>query len=130
MERMDRSETSVAMVGTERFYHHTQHFDMRVGGQWRFVMHGPDGRDYENIMTYDEIVKPERLAYSHGGAGDTAAIQFKVVVTFEDMGEQTRLTMQAIFPTAAERDYVAREHGAVEGGQQTLARLAEFLSQH
>lgn len=115
--------------GPNGFTTTTQHFDIRAGGQWRFVMHGPDGRDYENIVTYDEIVKPERLTYSHGGAGDTASIQFTVVVTFQDMGEQTRLTMHATFPTAAERDYVAREHNAVEGAQQTLARLADYLSQ-
>ena len=39
-------------------------FDMRAGGVWRFVMHGPDGRDYENRITFDEIVKPERLRLS------------------------------------------------------------------
>ncbi len=26
-------------------------FDMRVGGVWRFVMHGPDGRDDQNRIT-------------------------------------------------------------------------------
>lgn len=31
----------------------TRAFDARVGGIWRFVMHGPDGRDYENRITYD-----------------------------------------------------------------------------
>ena len=41
----------------------TSSFDMRPGGVWRFVMHGPDGTDYENRITYDEIVRPERLVY-------------------------------------------------------------------
>ena len=26
----------------------THSFDFRAGGVWRFVMHGPDGRDYQN----------------------------------------------------------------------------------
>ena len=106
----------------------THSFDMRPGGTWRFVMHGPDGRDYQNLITYDEIVKPEKLVYHHGGTAGVEPVQFNVVVTFEDIGgNRTRLTMHALFPTAAERDYVAREYSAVEGGRQTLARLGEYL---
>jgi uncharacterized protein YndB with AHSA1/START domain len=39
----------------------THSFDMRPGGVWRLVMHGPDGRDYQNRITYDKIVPPERI---------------------------------------------------------------------
>ena len=53
-----------------RFSLTTHSFDFRPGGVWRFVMHGPDGRDYQNRVTYDEIVPPERLVYSHGGGND------------------------------------------------------------
>src|SRR5262245_61006115 len=49
--------------GPDGFTTTTSAFDMRPGGVWRFVMHGPDGRDYENRVTFDEIVKPERLVY-------------------------------------------------------------------
>ncbi len=91
-------------------------------------MHGPDGRDYENRITYEEIVKPERLVFRHDGGEDSEHVEFRTTITFEDAGSgKTRLTMTGIFPTAEERDRVAREHGAVEGAQQTLARLAEFL---
>ena len=106
----------------------TSAFDMRPGGVWRFVMHGPDGRDYQNLITYDEIVKPEKLVYRHGGTADVEPVQFSVTVTFEDVGGgKTRLTMHALFPTAAERDRVAKKYGAVEGAQQTFARLGEYL---
>ena len=30
--------------------------DFRVGGQFRFTMHGPDGTDYPNRILYREIV--------------------------------------------------------------------------
>jgi hypothetical protein len=36
--------------------------------------------------------------------------------------------MRARFLTVAARDYVLREHHAAEGGKQTLARLAKYLS--
>jgi uncharacterized protein YndB with AHSA1/START domain len=102
--------------------------DVRPGGVWRFVMHGPDGVDYENRIVYEEIMKPERLVYSHGGGGDVEPVQFQVTVTFEDHDGKTKLTMKALFPSAAERDRVAEKYGAVEGAKQTLERLAEHLA--
>jgi hypothetical protein len=35
--------------------------------------------------------------------------------------------MRTTFATAEERDYVVTEYHAIEGGHQTLGRLAEFL---
>jgi uncharacterized protein YndB with AHSA1/START domain len=113
--------------GPNGFTTTTHAFDMRPGGVWRFVMHGPDGRDYQNRITYEEIVAPERLVYSHGGDEDVEPVQFRVTVTFEDLGGKTRLTMRALFPSAAERDRVVKEYDAAEGGKQTLARLAQHL---
>lgn len=101
--------------------------DVRPGGVWRFVMHGPDGTDYENCITYDEIVRPERLVYSHGGGEEVEPVRFQTTVTFEDHGGKTRLTMRMVFPSAAERDRVAEKYGAIEGAQQTLARLAAYV---
>jgi uncharacterized protein YndB with AHSA1/START domain len=52
---------------------------------------------------------------------------FHNTVTFDDEGGQTALTMRAVFKTAAARDFVARERGAVEGGQQTISRLERYV---
>lgn len=102
--------------------------DVRPGGSWRFVMHGPDGRDYQNRITYREVVPPERLVYTHGGNIDQdEPVGFHVTVTFEDVGGKTRLTMRSVFPTAEERDRVVRDFGAVEGGKQTLERFGAQL---
>jgi len=106
----------------------TSAFDMRPGGMWRFVMHGPDGRDYENRITFEEVVPPERIVYRHGGGDDVEPVQFRTTVLFEDLGDKTRLTMRGQFPSAAERDRVIREYGADTGLAQTLARLAEYLT--
>jgi uncharacterized protein YndB with AHSA1/START domain len=102
--------------------------EVRPGGVWRFVMHGPDGVDYENRIVYEEIVKPERLVYRHSGGDDVEPVQFQTTVTFEDLGGKTRLTMRAVFPSAAERNRVAEEYGAIEGAEQTLGRLAAQLA--
>jgi uncharacterized protein YndB with AHSA1/START domain len=42
--------------------------DVRSGGVWKHVMHGPDGVDYPNKSVFKEVVKPERIVYSHAAA--------------------------------------------------------------
>jgi uncharacterized protein YndB with AHSA1/START domain len=114
--------------GPDGFTTTTRSIDVRPGGVWRLVMHGPDGRDYENRITYDEIVKPERLVYSHGGGDDVEPVRFRVTVTFEDLGGKTGLTMRMLFPSAAERDQVIAKYAADKGLVQTLGRLVEHLA--
>jgi uncharacterized protein YndB with AHSA1/START domain len=113
--------------GPDGFRTTTSAFDFKVGGVWRFVMHGPDGRDYDNRITFDEIVKPERLRYHHGGGDDVEPVQFRTIVTFGDLGGKTRVTLRGEFPTAEERARVIREYGADKGLVQTLARLGEYV---
>lgn len=113
--------------GPNGFTTTTKAFDFRPGGVWRFVMHGPDGRDYENRITFDEIVRPERIVYHHGGDG-VEPVQFNTTITLEDLGGKTRLTWRGDFPTAAERDRVIKEYGAAKGLVENMARLAEFIA--
>jgi uncharacterized protein YndB with AHSA1/START domain len=103
--------------------------DVQPGGVWTFVMHGPDGVDYDNRIVYREIVKPERLVYTHGGGEQRGQPPFEVTVTFADLGGQTRLTLRSVFESGAERDRVVTEYGALEGARQTLERLARYLAQ-
>lgn len=107
----------------------TQSMEVRVGGQWRYTMHGPDGRDYANLITYQEIDEPARLVYAHGGEKDFEQVNFTTTVTFEELPgatPRTKVTMRAVFPSAAARNLVVREYNAAEGGKQHLARLAEY----
>lgn len=115
--------------GPNGFTTTTGSFDFRPGGVWRFVMHGPDGRDYQNRVTYNEIVPPERLVYSHGGGDDVEPVRFTQTVTFEDLGNgKTRITWHGRFPTAEERARLVKDYGADKGLAQTMARLADYLA--
>jgi uncharacterized protein YndB with AHSA1/START domain len=104
--------------------------DFRVGGEWKQVMHGPDGANYQNSHVFQEIVKPERIVMSHGGKKEGgSSVRFVATWTFEVVGEnKTKVTIHMVFPSAAERDRVVREFGAIEGGKQTLERLGEFVA--
>jgi uncharacterized protein YndB with AHSA1/START domain len=91
-------------------------------------MHGPDGRDYQNVVSYTEVQEPVRLGYRHQGAGDTEDIMFEVTVEFvEEAPGTTRIEMRSVFGTAAELRRVIEEFGAKDGARQTLERLAEHL---
>jgi len=119
--------------GPHGFSTTTSRFDMRPGGVWRFVMHGPDGRDYQNRITYEEVVRPERIVYRHGGnedgGGDNVEpVRFTTTVTFDDLGARTRITMRMDFPSAAERARVIAEYGAGKGLVETLARLEQHVA--
>lgn len=98
----------------------THEINVRPGGVWRFIMHGPDGTNYDNQIVYDEIAKPERLVYTHGPAP-----KFQSTVTFADQGGKTKVTLRSVFGSTQERDMIAKY--AVEGGRQHLRCLADFL---
>jgi len=100
--------------------------DVRPGGVWRHMMHGPDGTDYPNEVAYIEVVEPERLVYSLSGNRKGSPCQFHVTVTFEAVADTTILTLRMLFESEEEWKS-ALEYGALEGGNQTFARLAQHL---
>ena len=113
--------------GPNGFTTTTSEMDVRPGGTWRYVMHGPDGTDYPNIIKYREVVRPERLHYWHGDDGTEAPVSFLVTVTFDDEDDKTRVTMRMLFDSKEKKDEVEQSYGAIEGAHQTLGRLEELL---
>lgn len=116
--------------GPNGFSTTTKEMHFEVGGDWIFTMHGPDGTDYPNHIVYTEIRAPELLKYDHFGHKDKEGDppHFKTTIVFEDLGGRTKINMRMLFPTTEKRDEAA-DFGAVEGGKQTLGRLAEFLEE-
>ncbi|MDE3195202.1 MAG: SRPBCC family protein [Acidobacteriota bacterium] len=100
--------------------------DVRPGGEWRYTMHGPDGRDYRNHIVFVEVSRPERLVYRNVPEAGTEPVQFESIVTFDAAGDKTEVTLRMVFPTAKQREFVATQYGAVEGGRQHLGRLAAY----
>ncbi|HEY2261917.1 MAG TPA: SRPBCC family protein [Streptosporangiaceae bacterium] len=114
--------------GPEGFTTTTRSFEFRAGGTWDFVMHGPDGTDYQEWITWREIVPPERIALLHGESRDDPNA-FESVLTFDPAGEQTRIVMRTVFPTRELRDEAAEKYHAIEGGEQTLGNLAAYVAE-
>ena len=114
--------------GPEGFTTTTRAFEFRVGGEWEFVMRGPDGTDYQEWICWTEIAAPERIALRHGAyRGDPNA--FESVFTFAPDGAATRIEMRTVFLTKELRDEVVEKYHAIEGGRQTLSHLAAYVTE-
>ncbi len=114
--------------GPEGFTTTTRAFQFRVGGEWDFVMHGPDGTDYSEWITWTEITPPERIQFRHGESRvDPNA--FNSVLTFAPDGTATRIEMRTVFPTKALRDEAVEKYHAIEGARQTLGNLAAYITE-
>jgi uncharacterized protein YndB with AHSA1/START domain len=102
--------------------------DLRAGGKWRLVMHGPDGTDYPNEMLFTEVVPMERIELElSGGRAGAELLHFHKTLTFAEEEGGTRFTIRITFATAEERDRNVREYGSIEGGEQTMERLDTYL---
>lgn len=101
---------------------------IRKDDRWKFTMHGPDRTDYPNLITYKEIISPERLHYTNTGKEDPENPDFESTVTFEEVApRKTKVTMTVVLPSREALEYVVREHGAKEGGEQTIAKMAAYV---
>lgn len=112
--------------GPRGFTTTTRAFDFRPGGVWDFDLIGPDGTVYPNWVEWREIVPVERIAYRQGGH-ENDPDTFESTVTFADRAGRTEITLRALLNSKAQRDYLAENFRAVEGGRETLERLEEYV---
>lgn len=122
-------DRAVRWWGPDGFTTTTKAFDFRVGGEWVHVMHGPDGTDYPNRTVYREIVPPSRLVLENGWDLPGAPLDYRSVITFERVGERTRLTMHMTFQDAEAFKVAVERYGALQGGIQHVDRLAAYLAE-
>lgn len=98
---------------------------LKEGGDWRFIMHGPDGVDYPNRVHFTTVLPCKELCYEqfdtteHNG-GESL---FTVRVVLEPESNGTRLTMISTFASGKIRDRLVSEYGADKGALETLLRL-------
>jgi uncharacterized protein YndB with AHSA1/START domain len=99
--------------------------DLRVGGGFRFVLEGPDGKKMGMRGVYKEIAPPERSV--HMESFDDYPGESRVTAVFVEEGGKTTMTVTVLYESKFVRDAVLQsgmEHGAAE----TYDRLAEMLA--
>ena len=101
--------------------------DFRVGGSWRFVMRGPDGKDAVFKGVYHEIVVPGRIVATE--CFDEPALgspEWQVTTTYEERDGKTTQTSRCLHPSREHRD--GHLQSGMEGGAgETFDRLEELL---
>ena len=93
-------------------------FDLRHSGEWKFVMHGPDGANYPNESVFVEVAPPERVVFEHLSESH----HFFMTITFTAEGEKTLVGWRQVFDTAEHKQRIAQF--VAEANEQNLSRLA------
>ncbi|MFZ5442952.1 MAG: SRPBCC domain-containing protein [Myxococcota bacterium] len=93
----------------------------RAQGAWRFILHGPDGRNYENHGVFAELLPPSRIVFEH-----QSGPVYRASFDFEALGGRTRVRWHMRF----ENERFLAQHGAlvVSANDENLDRLEAVLS--
>jgi uncharacterized protein YndB with AHSA1/START domain len=110
--------------GPNGFTNSISKMDVRPGGVWEFIMHGPDGTDYKNKHIYKEVVEPEKLVLEH-----VTGPRFLMTVTFEEQGNETLVNIHSIFESAEQLQEVIKVFKADEGMRQNVERMEKYINQ-
>lgn len=108
--------------GPNGFSNSIAKMDVTEGGEWEFIMHGPDGTDYKNKHIYIELVKPERIVLEH-----VTTPKFRMHMHFEEQGNKTLLHIRSEFESAEQLEQVIKVFKADEGLKQNVDRLESYL---
>lgn len=110
--------------GPNGFTNTISKMDIRLGGEWDLVMHGPDGTDYKNKSIFREVIPFKKLVYEH-----VTGPHFFATITFEEQGEQTHLKWHMLFDTKEQFIQVVKTFKADEGLKQNIEKLIVYLTE-
>jgi uncharacterized protein YndB with AHSA1/START domain len=106
----------------------THEMDVKPGGVWRYSQPGRGGALMSFRIKFVELDRPTRLVYDYGSDAENAPDPVRTVVTFDEQNGKTKVTLQLLFVTAAERKQAVK-YGAIVGAMQALETLADYLAQ-
>jgi uncharacterized protein YndB with AHSA1/START domain len=101
--------------------------DLRVGGAYRFVWRGPNGKEMGMGGVYREIVPPERLVATEEFDDPWYEGEALYTTVFVEKGGKTTVTTTVLYASRDVRDSVLKspmERGVAE----SYDRLAEILA--
>lgn len=107
--------------GPNGFTNTFEKYELVPGGEWIFIMHGPDGADYPNKSIFVEIQENQKLVFDH-----VSGHRFRVMATFVEAGNnKTLLTFRMLFDEAAEYEKV--KSFVTEANEQNFDKLEAIL---
>lgn len=109
--------------GPDGFTNSISKMDMKPGGEWNLVMHGPDGKDYINKSVFKEIVKHRKIVIEH-----VSYPKFLTTIEFDPRGEKTFLKWHMLFESREELIRVVKTFKADEGLKQNIRKMELYLN--
>lgn len=109
--------------GPEGFKNNISKMEVNPGGEWEFIMHGPDGTDYKNKHIYLELEKPSRIVMKH-----VSFPPFVMTATFEAKGRKTLVSLHSVFESAEQLAEVINVFKADVGMKQNIARMDAYIT--
>ena len=107
--------------GPNGFMLDTESIDLAEGGHWRFVFTGPDGTTYKNHLVFLKIERPHLFVVDH-----LSGPKYHGTVTFDDVGNTTRVTMYWTFENVAVFDKI--RDTVIAGNEGNFDRLSEVVA--
>jgi len=102
--------------GPSGFTNTFSRFQFKSGGKWSFVMHGPNGRDYQNEAEFIDIVPNEKVVIRHHSLPN-----FTLTILITSSQKSSLVEWIQEFDNDEVADSVA--HIVVPGNEQNLDRL-------
>jgi uncharacterized protein YndB with AHSA1/START domain len=107
--------------GPAGFSNTIEAFDFSVGGEWRFIMHGPDGKNYPNTNVFRALEPGKKVVLEH-----IFVPHFTLTISLLAAEGGTRVVWVQEFDD--EKTATAVSHIAGPGNEQNLDRLHALLS--
>lgn len=107
--------------GPEGFTNTFEVFEFKPGGQWRFVMHGPDGKRYPNESVFAALEPNSKIVIEH-----VCAPLFTLTVKLTAVANGTEVNWAQAFADVETAEAV--RHIVVPANEQNLDRLTLVLS--
>jgi len=114
-------EKIVRWWGPQGFTLINESIDLREGGHWLFVLKGSDGKEYKNHQVFARIEKPNLFVVNH-----VSGPNYRGTVTFDDLGNSTRVTMYWTFENA--EFFAKAKEDVTKGNEGNLDRLSEVVA--
>ncbi|BCJ69509.1 activator of HSP90 ATPase [Polymorphospora rubra] len=118
--------------GPDGFTSTVRELDLRDGGRFDVVMHGPDGARYENVYLFEDVEVDKRVAYLHQGSEEhgLAPSRSTMIIEEEDAdAPRTRVTLRSFYASDADRKRHLEDFQAAAGASQLLERLERVAIQ-
>jgi uncharacterized protein YndB with AHSA1/START domain len=100
--------------------------DVRTGGEWRYVQHDAEGKEYAFRGVYQEVEPPSRLVYTFEYEGMPGDVMIETAV-FDEVDGKTRMTVTDLFPSPEARD-ASLAAGMEQGAAESMDRFARLLA--